>query len=387
MMLKKNKTNRSGAALLVVLFVVFAATVLSLGYLSKSNVEVACGENMILRTQMDYLAESALVHARGLILTPQDASSEYWTGGVGQQIVSGSDDYYDITIARDNSNPQNFCNYLISCQAYRMEAGQKIANSNLIAELRLDPGIAYWQGVNRTIPAMATIYGDVYCDDNLSISGSVNGDIYAKGTITGSATGQKYSGLNTPTVALPGITTSGFSSTYYINSMQYSVGIIATDVLKDVTLEPTVSNPSGIYYRNGHLTLEDTVRITGMLVVKDDLKIGENANVIITAVKNFPALMVGRNMLVEYTGTETVIKGFAQINDHIDLKNKFSTTMSFLGALYILKDGIRNVSLDYSNITVTAMPDKAALEIWPEAGNAVRWTSVAGAFFKSIAKQ
>ncbi len=69
---KIQNAGRPGVALLVVLFIVMVITVLSLGYLSRSDVELACGENMILRTQMDYLAESGLEHARGLILNPQD---------------------------------------------------------------------------------------------------------------------------------------------------------------------------------------------------------------------------------------------------------------------------------------------------------------------------
>jgi len=84
---KKYKTNRQGAALLVVLFIVMVITVLSLGFLSRSDVELACGQNMVLRTQMDYLAESGLEHARGLILNPQDVVSEYWTGATGQQVM------------------------------------------------------------------------------------------------------------------------------------------------------------------------------------------------------------------------------------------------------------------------------------------------------------
>ena len=68
---KKYKTHRRGVALLVVLFVVMVITILSLGFLSRSDGELACGQNMVIRTQMDYLAESGLEHAKGLILRKQ----------------------------------------------------------------------------------------------------------------------------------------------------------------------------------------------------------------------------------------------------------------------------------------------------------------------------
>jgi type II secretory pathway component PulK len=90
------RKKREGAVLLIVLFVVMAITVLSLGFISRSDVELACGKNMILRTQMVHLAESGLEHARGLILSPQDVDTEYWQGDVRQQLVAGGNDYYDV---------------------------------------------------------------------------------------------------------------------------------------------------------------------------------------------------------------------------------------------------------------------------------------------------
>jgi len=92
--------NRRGVALLMVLLIVIAIAVLSLGFVSRCDTELACGQNMLLRTEMDQLADSALQHARGLILKPQELSSEYWTGGVGQQLVADSPDYYDVTVTR-----------------------------------------------------------------------------------------------------------------------------------------------------------------------------------------------------------------------------------------------------------------------------------------------
>src|SRR4030042_1540359 len=135
--------HRKGVALLVVLFVIMVITVVSLGFLSQSNVELACGQNMKLRTEMDYTVESGLEHARGLIMSPQDVASEYWTGDVAQQI-GGGDDYYDLAIVRDDSDATDRCNYIIDCNSYRLRGGQKIGRSDITAELRLDACVAFW---------------------------------------------------------------------------------------------------------------------------------------------------------------------------------------------------------------------------------------------------
>jgi len=69
-MKRLKRTKQNGAALLIVLFVVMVIAVVSLGFMSRSDVELACGQNMMLRTQMDHLAESGLEHAKGLMLSP-----------------------------------------------------------------------------------------------------------------------------------------------------------------------------------------------------------------------------------------------------------------------------------------------------------------------------
>lgn len=153
----RDKTKRKGVALLVVLFIVMTITVLSLGFLSRSDVELACGENMILRAQMDYLAESGLEHARGLIVNPPDPNLGYWTGAEGLQIVDNSNDYYNVYVNQlplvDPCDP-NVCDYEISCTAYREKDSERVGESVLKAELHIDPNdpnnIAYWASFHRS---------------------------------------------------------------------------------------------------------------------------------------------------------------------------------------------------------------------------------------------
>ena len=133
------------------LLIVMAVTILSLGFLSRSDVELACGKNMILRTQMDYLAESGLEHARGLLVNPPDPNLEYWTGAGGLQIIENSNDYYDVYVQPPLVDPcdPNVCDYEITCTAYREKGGERVGESILKAELHIDPNTAYWAGFHR----------------------------------------------------------------------------------------------------------------------------------------------------------------------------------------------------------------------------------------------
>ncbi len=377
---RRNKINRRGAALLVVLFVVMAITILSLGFLSRSDVELACGGNMILRTQMDYFAESGLEHAKGLILNPQDVDSEYWTGAMGQQLVAGGDDYYDVNVVKLGDE----CNYQIVCEAYREKNGEKIGRSRLEAELRLDPCIVYWAGTSTTISQRITINGDVYCNGNPSGNGYVVGDVFATGSITATnITGQKNEAVTETPVNWPGLVINDFSSNYYINSVSYSVGVIGPDI-SNVTLGLSEGNPAGIYYcndPNNPVSLGGNVTINGTLVVDGDLTIS-GINNVIDAEKNFPALLVSGEVIVE-DGATLVVKGLAQIGQRIAV-DAGAQNMDIYGGLFIANGGIEGSSSSSISINITAAPAIASIQTWTASGTARRWSPAAGAFFRSI---
>ena len=386
---KKYKNSRRGAALLVVLFIVMVITVLSLGFLSRSDVELACGRNMVLRTQMDYLAESGLEHARGLILNPQDISTEYWTGDAAQQLVAG-DDYYDVAVMRDDSDPANRCNYIIDCNSYRLRSGEKIGRSTISAELRLDPCIAYWAGSSTVISGQITINGDVFCNGNLTNNGSIGGDVFASGTITGAnIEGQRNELVAQAPVDWPGLVSSDFGPTYYIGSTSYSAEIVDANVHPMGSFNPSAGNPAGIRYCNGDLELNGQLDIKGILVVNGTLKVNEcgEGGQKITAVKNFPALLVSGEMVVE-NGATLLINGLAQIGQRIVINaGVVNADIGVIGGLFIANGGIDGITSSFVSVDVTAAPAIASIQTWPAAGMARRWGPAAGTFFRNIERK
>ena len=380
-------SRRRGVALLVVLFIVMVITILSLGYLSQSDVELACGQNMILRTQMDYLSESGLEHARGLILNAQDVGSEYWAGATGQQLVAGSYDYYDVEVVRDDSDPTNRCNYIIDCNSYRLKSGEKIGRSSIIAELRLDPCIAYWTGSSTTISGRITINGDVYCSGDLTNNGIIGGDAFASGTITGANIEGHKSGLVAqPPVVWPGLVSSDFSPTYYIGSIAYQAQLVDVNIPPLSNFVPSAANPAGIYYSSSDVNIPGGVNITGMLVVNGTLRIG-GANNVISAVKNFPALLVNGEVVIGDGGT-LAIKGLAQIGQRVVINaGAENVDIDVIGGLFIANGGIDGAISSTVAVDVTAGPAIGSIQTWPVAGTAKKWRPAAGAFFRSIKRK
>jgi len=331
---KIQNSKEDGVALLVVLFIIMAITILSLGFMSRSDVELACGENMVLRTQMDYLAESGLEHAKGLILNPQDVASEYWTGATAQQLAAGSEDYYDVGVVRDTND---CCNYIIDCNSYRMKDGQEIGRSSLSAQLRLDPCIGLWIGSATTIWTGIRINGDVYCNGTLENKGVINGDVFA-GTLSGSGSiAGRLKATSDLSLVWPRVTVTDFTS-------RYSTVTISSGSLSGVTLGP-YGNPVQVCYRSGDLLLAGDVRIESMLVVVGNLTIQGDRNMIV-APKNLPALLVTGDLTLKSAAT-LQINGLAVVYGRT-LVGAGGANLTVLGGLFV-EDGLAETAADSSS--------------------------------------
>lgn len=277
--------REKGVALLMVLILVIGITVVSLGFVSRCDVELACGQNMLLRTEMDQLAHSALDHARGLILAPQDVPGEYWTGAVDQQIVGGSKDHYDVTVTRD---PNDRCTYAITCDAYRLKAAERIGQSRLSAELRLDPCIAFWTGTDTIFQSNHVLHGDFFCAGNIRGFGTIDGDVFC-GALAGTISGS-HNAVGDLSLTWPAVNVADFTS-------RYGTVTLSSDSLSDgETFGPY--DPVHVVHRNGDLIVNSNVTVDGMLLVDGMLTIRGNGNAL-TAAKNLPALYVTGDLIIE----------------------------------------------------------------------------------------
>jgi len=217
----------------------------------------------------------------------------------------------------------------------------------------------------------------------------VNGDVFAAGNITGSGVvvGQRNESVAAAPVNSPGLAYSDFCPQYYYNSSgPYMAKKLSEEEYAGLP-EPGMNNPASVYYRDGSLSLNANIVINGTLVVKDDLTFDGNeaTNVTITPLKNMPALIVGYDFKMQKDNQRLTVNGLAQVGHHIDMGNMTGSRITVHGALCVLDKGIMNTT--GCIVEITAAPDKAAIEIWPEPGTAQRWSPAAGAFFKGIERQ
>lgn len=381
------KTNkRSGIALITVIFVVMAASIIALGIIVRSDMELACGKNIIIHTEMDYLAQSALTHAKTLLMYPQNVTTTpagYWTGDMALQIDDTGTDYYDLAVTQSAVGSTKRLDYQVVASAYHLSGGLETAKSSLIANMHIDPCLTYWQSVQGIIPAEVTIYGDVYCDDNITILGYIDGDVYSKLAVTdaGTITGNTYGSVISPPVPLHSLTPEDFNSDYYIGVDNYTVSTLTPGSYTDLTISPSAGNPAGICYCSGSVQLDGNCQVNGTLVVRNDFTLKNGCSVTITAQKNFPALIVGRDLIFANDNISINATGLVQIKNRIDMMDRTGSSINVLGALCVLGDGILNTA--GCTVTVTTNPVQAALKIDTAVDSAL-WTPAGDAIYKSI---
>lgn len=337
-MCKRTRTMRSsprGVALLLVLGMIMAITILALGFIARCDTELAAGQNMAVRMQMDQLATSGLEHARGLLLNPQEVPSVYWTGEVRQQLDADSTDFYDVAIVRDDSDPSDFCTYEISSTAYRERNGRRTGESRLEATLRLDPAVVLWTGQATTLTPDLTVYGDVYCNGTLTNHGMIHGDVFAAAL---GGTGSKTGRLDTQALSLnwPAVTVEAFTSCYTTNT-------VPAGLLSGQTYGPY--DPPHVLYCSGDLILGDHVTIHNMLIVQGNLRILGNS-VTLAAPDNLPALYVTGDLIVGDLAT-VQIEGLAVVDGRV-LLGAGVTDANVRGGLFVKGDIAEITSADVS---------------------------------------
>ncbi len=385
-MIKKiqHRSSRPGIALLVMLIIVATVSVLSFSFVMRADSELSCGENTILRTEMDYIGQTALNYAKALIVNPQDVTTGtdgYWLGDTDLQLEKGSDDYFDVQVVRSVTGSTPECTYNVTCQGYKLSGESRVSETKLTAQLRLDPCIALWVGATSAIHANVTVYGDTYCDGDLSNYGQIYGDVFSNG-FSGSKTGQSMTRASC-NVNWPGIRALDFVPVYYIDGTPYNPVVLNNTSYTDVDWGATGSNPAGIYYRNGTLRLHGNNKINGTLIVIGGHLDFEDGQSTITSFKNYPAIVV--ESYLHFKNGGAVITGLVQA--YRATVNKEYGDITINGGLFV-RDGGFYVENGYAdNIIVRGDPMAASIKLMPTAVSMIEWSPVGGAYYKYIRRQ
>ena len=120
-----------GMALITVLFLVMAITIIALGLFARTDMSLAASRNFVLRTKLDALAYSALEYGRFLVRDPNlvfPSSSPLPIEEIEQEFAC------EVTIEDPND-----CRYEVKGRAWFVKEGEVAAESILVGWLYSDP--------------------------------------------------------------------------------------------------------------------------------------------------------------------------------------------------------------------------------------------------------
>lgn len=136
------------------------------------------------------------------------------------------------------------------------------------------------------------------------------------------------------------------------------------------TLEPTESNPAGVYYAPGDLKIHSDSQVRGTLIVRGNLEIVGN-NILIRAQPGFPALIVGGNVNFNVLSVAPFmrVEGLMYVNGRCDGSGLLLPTLEVEGAMLVRGTSPVFLSLPLSYLRVRYNPDMVRIPDFSEVGS------------------
>jgi len=357
--------------------------------LSAGALQAAAGSNGVTAAAAQAQAESG-IHLAAYYLTHPDTaplSAGSWgptavsfvstqppttmSGSVTVTVatVAGSTNCYDVTAV--GSVPTS-------------TDGQQITRT-ITAELEVMPsyqitGAGAFNSSAIKITSGVTINGAISTTGTINIqgTGTVNGDVSASGFLGGAPNGHENPAPSSPPAPAVG-TVTDYSQPYYYQGTLYYPGTVSGT---GGTYGPQPSNPLGIYYNSGSLTVTGPLIVTGTLYIKNGT-LGDKSTITINPVAlsqmtySLPALVVDQAIQMRANTTLTV-SGVVCTNTGITntLANS-STQVNITGALLItnttglITNGSAKVNITY-NSSYTNVLNLVANE--PPAIKVISWS-------------
>lgn len=296
----KSREKQTGFALLLVMMLLAMSVVLGLSYLSVASMKVASSSNYVTSAKAKYLAESGLEHA--MYLVQSKASLGSVSSPLGPFYIDNSQDNYVLYGQTTGVTGQ----YHIVATG---SSGKITQVSEALVSLSASPTISINQGLLLStsmdwLPCSLTVNGDIYVNGSLWNNADINGKASATGCII-DLFHMIQNGVtnNASPVAPPALAGSDYQDYVLYNTTYHAVDLNSKTLNNGDSLTNggaiTSNNPAGVINGKGSgkkLTLSHDVNFVGTLIVDKDLTI-DGANVTITPVAGFPAIVADRILL------------------------------------------------------------------------------------------
>jgi len=349
---RRGRRLRRAYILIVILGFTAVITSLGMAFLEAHSTVMPEAVNRYGACRARYLAESGVYIANHFLMYPPTGITPpaYWTGA-NNIAVDATSDYTNVATVRDATNLRL---YTVTAVGVALNPDGTVRGKRTITEKVIVPEppkvhipyaclvkSVWWigMGYGSYIPSTVAMKGDLHGEGGwLWSQGSCDADVSATDRIYWSGSGAPTSFTEyAPSVTIPTTSTSIYS-TYKISTGTYAAYSYGSDSMTGAqatalnNLDWSTTNPGRIIIRNGNLRLRDSAQLNGTLVVTGELRF-EGANIKVTAVKDYPALVVAGHIGFESNDSVATITGPVLCAGEIRDRNKARVKLTVNGAV------------------------------------------------------
>ncbi|MDD4889852.1 MAG: hypothetical protein PHU85_07955 [Phycisphaerae bacterium] len=313
--------RHGGYALVLVIGLVAAVSVLGLSYIEDNSLTVQGSNNLCNLSRARYVAESGVEQAifwLGETNPPNANADGYWPGATRQLVDTSGNDCCDVSVARDENDATRFC---VTSVGYVMKNA---------TEPLLSHRVTVW--VTRSLDPTVTLNYALLVEGTSSLSGNQtyngpvhsNGSIINNGTIAGNMTAcgwALYGGGHRPTgtvagyqaaVSFPDFEYNNFTS-YKLNNATCAAAVYTSPNMQAGYVVPNAdtTNPGRVVYAGstrGYVTLKSNLALQGTLVVQGDVYLN-GTNITITPQPGFPAIVASGHIYFQGASNTATLNG------------------------------------------------------------------------------
>jgi len=136
----RRRQSHRGAALLVVLVMVMVATILAMEFIERSSLELAGGNNVALKTRIEYTAQGGLMWGRAVVLAYPKMSFSPMNR---QSFEAGTREYYDLVIGPAEENLPGDPNDTTYTRNIQVTAYKELGDGSKVAQTKLEGLLHY----------------------------------------------------------------------------------------------------------------------------------------------------------------------------------------------------------------------------------------------------
>lgn len=382
-----NRTRHGGYALVLVIGLVAAVSVLGLSYIDDNSVTVTSASNLTYLSRARYLAESGVEQAiywLGVGNPPVVNGDGYWPGATNQ-LVDGTSDYYDVTVVRSETDDTRFT---VTSTGYCMRNTTVLMSRRVTATVTralaptasLNHALLLASSDTTTSRTNQTYNGSVHSNGSVINYATINGNLTACGLALAikRATGSNLSWQNY--VSFPDFRYNHYT-TYTLDGQTYTAATHNQQNMNSGYVVPNtngtnpykVVNATKVTGGTRDVKLKSNLALAGTLVIDGDVHIN-GSNISITPQAGFPAIVATGNLY--FSGGSNS----ATINGAIILGGTIAGTGSLTGNSLTVNGPMRMSALSIANwssggitVNLTAHTNRAWLynftipaDQWPQ---------------------